>query len=183
MKFSGVMAIFIVVIMVISVIGFVIVSSMPSNRFNYKGYVFSEYDGRWVSYYSGKKISLSYDPRLLEDELINGFVSLSDFNVEKIYVVSDPRENVYLVKREFFNNIGQFLEARLVNACDEDLEVCRDLPIKSCSDVDDDIGVILFEESDNNEVSYVDGCLVIRGRGEGLIRKVDKLVLVLLGIE
>ena len=174
-------SIIIIFLMITSVLGFISLSS-TSTKINYKGLKFKNIDDRWIAIVNNQQISLAFSP----EELPNNptIISLNDLNsAQKIYVTSNPTENTQQAQIEFFNNLMPFLSPILIQACTEDIPQCSEKPLKTCQDATPTTKIILFKESNQTLINYQDNCLTIQGKGQDLIKKIDSLVLYILGLK
>ena len=183
-------SIIIIFLMITSVLGFISLSS-TSTKINYKGLKFKNIDDRWIAIINNQQIinavvfviiSLAFSP----EELPNNptIISLNDLNsAQKIYVTSNPTENTQQAQIEFFNNLMPFLSPILIQACTEDIPQCSEKPLKTCQDATPTTKIILFKESNQTLINYQNNCLTIQGKGQDLIKKIDSLVLYILGLK
>jgi hypothetical protein len=142
----------------------------------YNGLEFStalNYNGWLATTETGQQIILTYSPEFLSEIELDK-VNLKSFNEkEKVYLSINPYETVQVALQDFQANI-QF-QARYVISCYEDNDVCKDLPLKTCDDATETIGIIVFKEAEKDSVSFEEDCLTIQGKD--LLKVTDKLVL------
>lgn len=162
-------------IMITSILGFM--SSSGSEKIKYEGYNFNKINNGWSIYKDNTRIILLNNPNDLEDYEVR--IGLNDLNsAQKIYLSTNPEDNLFLGTLQ--NNIFPFLTQRLVFSCYEDNEKCKDLPLKTCDDADENTKIILIKKSENSDFYYKDNCLVIQGNKEEISKMIDKLTLELL---
>jgi len=172
------LGIFIALIMVSSVLN--ITSSNNQSRVKYKSYSFTKTDNGWLLFKDNTKYLLSFNPVELENvEVPNLNFNQLNF-LEKIYISINPEENTRSTIAEFQRNIR--LTPTLVTSCFIDVTQCSDLPLKTCNDTTSSIGVIIFKESNESEISFNNNCLTISGSIIESTKAVDKLVLKSLGV-
>ncbi len=176
-KYNIFFAVFIISIMVFSVLGFSIKGS-DSSTIKYKDIKFARSDkGFWTARINNKLIYLLNNPKELEDitDLNIDITRLNNF--KKIYLTTDPSEPINNLLTGFSINILPLITTIIRPACFVDINSCKDLPLKDCSNVDSDIGVILIKKSNINKIQYNNNCLVIQGNSEELKKLIDKWVL------
>ena len=129
----------------------------------------------WLAYYSDSSVIITSNPVELNNISLDFSDHLYGIDAlmfeEKVYVSFNPIEDSRQAITDFFNNIDLGYE---VFACFEDNELCTDMPLKTCDDVDDDTGVIVFREAEVDSVTYEGGCMIVEG--EDLLTLTDKLV-------
>lgn len=139
----------------------------------YKDIKFSyTYEG-WKANIDGKNVYLSYSPdELLEIEI--EFIDITQMDqLTKIYYsvnpAQDPQAAIYAFDRYF--DFG----GMQVPACFEDVEGCETMPLKTCEDIDQGIGVIIFEQAEEYGLFMETNCITIQG--PNLLKAVDKVIL------
>ncbi len=144
-----------------------------NNVVEYNGIKFTNIYEGWQAYIDGKYVKIVYPPTELEE--INFLaLDISSINsLNKIYYSVNPQQNVQSALFEF-NNYFNF-PGLAVTACFEDVDGCENLPLKTCDDVDQGIGVIIFNQADQYNLDTEDNCLIIEG--PNLVKAVDKLIL------
>ncbi len=170
---------FIIAIMVLSVLGYSLLSpeDNTSTRIKYNNYVFLKSNEKWVTYIGKATIYLSFSPKDIENITVPD-LTLNDLNsAEKIYLTTSSSENTEELQREFLGNLLPFLTTVLQPSCIEDSKECTNLPIKTCNDATKERKVIYFKESEGQNITYTNNCLVIEGNDIGAIQKIDKLIL------
>lgn len=171
------LAFFIITIMVASVLNSRSINS--ENTIKYKGYKFIKSDQGWLTYINDQPIILNNNPKDLENIQIN--FNLNDLNSnEKIYLSLNPNDNLNLAIAKFSTYIE--LSPRIVPSCYEDNEQCSNSPIKTCKDASSNIGVIIFKKSTSTNIEFKDNCLAFEGNNIELLKYIDKLILIQLGI-
>ena len=169
-------AIFLCVLMISS--GLSIWGGGDNEVIKYNGYKYIKTVEGWKTYKEELQIDLKYNPLELEN-LIGVEVDFS--NYEKVYFVDVFPESAPIIYE--FNKVFGPTINKAIPACSKDLKGCEDLPLKSCSDSSSSIGVVLFEISEESNLSYEDNCLIIRGKDtEKIIKMIDKSALVSYGL-
>ncbi|MAG20179.1 hypothetical protein CL618_01980 [archaeon] len=177
-----IISLFIIFLMISSVLGFISVQSSSVKTIKYKDLKFKNIDDRWVTIISNQQVSLKYSPESLPNNPT--IITLNDLNsAQKIYITNNPQENTQEAQSEFLGNLIPFISPSLVQACSEDIPSCSEKPLKTCQDATSSVKIIQFKQSDNIIVNYQDNCLLIQGNNQDLIKKLDKLVLYILGLK
>ncbi len=160
-----------------------------TESYDYNNFEFKKSGGLWKTevQLDNKLITvpLHYGPR--EIRWIEIYGSLNDtFNMGPIYITFDPttegnKSGVALAAGELSLNLAQGFERTLYAACAKNTTPeCADRPIVDCSNADK--AVIYLLESNETEVQFNQNCVVVRGRGDNLVRAVDRLVLFWYGV-
>ena len=171
------MALIIIFLMVFSVLGFVVVRETEGERIQYKQKTFSKANDKWLTYIDNKPLVISSSPKDLE-QIQTPKVFLNDLNsAQKIYISKNYKETANYMQIELFGNLQQFLNTPLINSCSEENEQCPNIPIKTCKDATTQQKVILFKQSEEQEIFYTENCLIIQGNNQEIIKKIDKLLL------
>jgi len=127
----------------------------------------------WQAYTSDEtRVLITTSPEYLEEDIIT--VDFSEFNsLNKVYYSVDPYDSsLSAALYDFEQNVKILVTTS--TACYEDSEVCEELPIKTCEDASEEVGIILFKEADETEVSFENNCLTIQGKN--LLTLVDTLI-------
>ena len=171
------MALIIIFLMVFSVLGFVVVRETEGERIQYKQKTFSKANDKWLTYIDNKPLVISSSPKDLE-QIQTPKVFLNDLNsAQKIYISKNYKETANYMQIELFGNLQQFLNTPLINSCSEENEQCPNIPIKTCKDATVQQKVILFKQSQEQEIFYTENCLIIQGNNQEITKKIDKLLL------
>ena len=164
-------SLFFVMLVSTSILGLVSNDRAPSQK--YKNMEFKKIDQGWISFYANRQIFIPSDIPSLNDPKIQK-LDLSPLNLkEKIYFSRNPLENNKIAIAQFNSYIA--LSPRKVDACITDIAECADTPLKTCKDATDKVGVIIFQEANETEVSFNDGCLLIQGKD--LLKTTDQFIL------
>ncbi len=170
--FTTLIGTFIVLIMVGSALN---MWKGKENVYEIKNLKFYKTDQGYTARIGNSFITILNDPKGLENITIQetGINKLNSLN--KIYFSIDPtipgiKEAVY----EFRRNIP--LRPIVVEACNVDIKICSELPLKDCKDATDTIGIIVFKKSNESKVIFENNCLKIEGKKE-LTKLVDKIII------
>ena len=140
--------------------------------------------------YGGKKIPVYFrlDPReagniSLEDQSIQQIV-----NSKKIYLTFNPNHQdiaKIIVAAGEVARILSLYNIETITAYTEDSNpVNPDIPLKTCEDVSEDIGIVYVDTGNNTEVIVDQGCVIVNGKtADDTILAADKLGMNLIGIK
>ncbi len=178
------LGVFIIGTMILSIFGYSRGSGASLgnvNYYDYNGYKFIETEQGWLTYINNNPVVFYFGPRDLENFQASVDLRTNNLNyLEKIYLSFNPNENLQLAIQEFTKFIK--FNSNFVIACSEDVTGCENLPIKTCKDSNDKIGVIQFELAEKTEISTKDTCINIKGTQTSIIMLIDKIALTNLGI-
>jgi len=171
--------VFIAIILVGSILGFIWKDQENTDYKDYKGYKFANIDGRWVTQIGDKQAFFDYYPGELENIILP--TSLSDVNTGKVYIAFDPGQDDKNIKYILQKIAITFLDigTRVVLACIKDSPNCPDIPIVDCKNNEVVIQII---KADQSEVIQQDNCIIFKGNIPYLNRRIDELRLNLYGI-
>ena len=176
-KYNLLFALFIISIMVFSVLGYSI-RGTDSNTVKYKDIKFTRNNqGFWTTRINGQLIYLFNNPKELGN-ISKTNIKISKLNnFKKIYLTSDSSESIDTLIAGFKINILPLITTTIRPACFVDINSCKDVPLKNCSNADQDIGIILIKKSNINKIEYTNNCLIIQGNSEELQKIIDKWTL------
>ena len=158
-------------LMVLSVVN---LNSDEEGAIEYNDLKFVASSSGYLAYNSDEEqiIILTNPTELLDLEI--GSISLNSLSsLEKIYISLNPNDDYQNAIYDFSRNIP--LPSQQVLSCYEDHEDCSDLPLKTCEDATETIGIIIFKENNETLLSFDDNCLTIQGKD--LLKVTDKLIL------
>ena len=168
-----ILSIFIIVLMGSSVLSMYGSDDDNVNFEKYNGHDFVFDGATWSTFIGNEIVSIRTNPNDLKNVTINK-LNLNPFNfVQKIYITFDPDTQLNNAVTELFREIE--FPARVHRSCPEDNEFCSELPLITCKDSDDTIGVIYLKYSDNYNAELNDNCLVIEGPNP--VKAVNKFIL------
>ena len=171
-------AIFILLIMIFSAIGFVYTNpDTNQNSLDYKGFKFVlNQNNQYQIDMNGNSFIFDYNPNDLSN------IDIPEFNLEgdKYYILvnySDVDNNLEysLGKLGYTLNL---LGVRPVLACDNEQNCQENLPVKDCNS-----NSFYFKKSNLNKVYLDNKCIVIEGDTTGISKSVDKINLKLINVE
>jgi len=176
MKTKVLLAIFIAIIMVSSILGIISYSSddVTVSTLDYHGKSFSLINGKFFLEVNGNNYVFDNSPYDLED-------LDADFSLEsdKYYLLFNPSErdnNIdYFMQKLYLTLSYQGINVQL--ACDREEGCDPSLPIKSCDDYS-----FYLKKSENTKIYKENNCVVLEGDNVGLNMAVDKVNLVMLNV-
>lgn len=166
--------IFIVLLMVSSVIGFVAFSGQGENKikadYEYNGFNFFKINNGWITKINSGDIYFDYLPSEVKDISYDNS-KLSTQN--KVYVAYGPsKDNIDFVLSKVDSNI-RLLGYSTNLACIKE-ENCPDIPVVNCQEKDN---IILLRINEKNNIYRDNGCIVIEGEDIiGLAKATDKFI-------
>lgn len=158
------------------------------DTYTYKGHEFANADGIWYTdirqgntIYS---VGFHYDPLSVRDIDIQGKLSESFLKSEVYYVTFDPtKENLgytALASAELQLSMARAMRLPLKAACTTNHTQCKGVPIITCTNTDKP--VFYINEAEETKVLFNKNCITIEGKGEELIKAVDRLLYFWYGI-
>ncbi|MBT3985341.1 hypothetical protein HOD38_01310 [archaeon] len=169
--YTYLVGIFIIMLMVLSVVN---LNSDEPEQVEYNGLTFVATESGFLAYTEeGEQVVVLSNPEELKELEIEEISLGSLTSLSKMYISLNPEDNYRNAVYDFYNNIE--LSTWTTEACYEDNELCSTLPIKTCEDATESIGVIIFKEDNETILSLDDNCLTIQGKD--LLKVTDKLIL------
>ncbi len=167
--------IFIAIILVSSILGFIWKDQGSADIKEYKGYKFTKINNKWITEINGKQIFFDYYP----EELENIIVPPLKRDVGKIYVAFDPEQRDINIDYILQKTIDSLSNAGIkpVFACIKDSPECPDIPIIKCENNDLVIQILKTEEA---KIFKQNNCIILEGDIVYLNKATDKLKLNLL---
>jgi hypothetical protein len=150
-----ILGIFLVLIMVISTLGYSLMSNEESNNLKKteKGLKFIKQNGLWNTIIDGRAVSFQYLPSELSEVVIQGQIGLLQYSGKPLYFTAlDSGARQVII----------FLEPyvlRYQETCVQGSSCSGDLPIKDCSN---NI-IIPIIEADKTEVYINESCVYLKG--------------------
>ena len=152
----------------------------------YGGYEFTPHQGRgWQATVNGAPLLLRYSP--FEVESLYQEVDMTPlhtlFEANKIYVSIAPEDSVRIPLQELYTHLKITLPSVFL-ACTQDGQDCAELPLKTCADAGEGVGVLILKEGTEEGISLEEEehCVTLTGREQELTFFVDKLLLSLYGL-
>jgi hypothetical protein len=143
------------------------------NKVEYKGLTFVQTDSGWMAYANDEdKIILANNPLELNESFEK--VSYSFKMLGKVYLSISPYDNVRGAVQELERNGFLSQQQRVVMACYEDSEACKEMPLKTCEDAAESVGVMVLKEANETSVTLEGNCLTVEGKN--LLNIVDKFI-------
>jgi hypothetical protein len=181
---TGFIGLFIIGTMVFSIFGYSNTQhsrSGESNFYDYNGHKFIQTQQGWLTYIEENPVSFYFGPRELE--YFNPEIDFKRNNLnylDKIYLSLHPNESLHPAAQEFtrFINFG----TNYVTSCSEDGQGCENLPIRTCENATDNIGVIEFKFSNETKITTKNTCIKVEGSQQSIVMLTNKIALTELGI-
>ena len=154
------LGLFIIAIMVFSSLYYGL-SDDTQKKVKYQGYNFIESSSGWMTYVNNEqKLLILSDPSMLNESFVEvNFNSMKGNS--KIYVSYNPYDNANSALYDL--DRSGLLTMQVYVACYEDNEQCSELPIKTCEDATNGVGVIVLKQANETRVSLNNNCLTIEG--------------------
>ncbi len=151
----------------------------------YNGFEFRNVSGSWNTKIQRNNtdwvynIPLRYGPRDLETIPINAYPKVFS-NYTSIFVTFDPTERelgyTALAAAELTINMAQVLDITPVAACiKNETNACLTRPIVECNSTQ--LPTIFIKISEEPKVTIKDNCITVEGKGESLMKAIDRLLL------
>ena len=173
------LVIFIVVIMMSSVIGFIYSPKdnavLNSNSIDYKGFNFEQTaDNRFTTTFNGNQVIFDYSPTSLES------INLPIFQItqNKVYLIFNPGERDSSLDYSM-SKLAYTLQVngiKSVLACSKEENCPGELPIKDCNNE-----AFYFKKSNLTNIYKDSKCVIIEGSNVNISKYVDKIGLILIG--
>lgn len=170
-------ALFIIIIMVSSVLGYIEMRTDEESKYSYNGFKFAKQNDKFVTTINNKDYVFDYFPT----DIQNISIKTNNFNSQKVYLVfnaSERDQNLeYVLSKVSYtlNSLGY----SIVFACAEEKD-CPDIPIVKCAEEKD---AVLFKKNNSTEKIYtINKCNVIEGDAIGLVKASDRFNYHILGV-
>lgn len=161
-------------IILIMVGGAINMDSDSAESYDYNGIKFVKINEGWLANLdAGKQVFVLNSPAELKNMTLPKISFYGLNTMQKVYISYNPEERVRTALSQFTKGIP--LMPRLVPACTVDVPLCADVPIRTCKDATETVGVIEFRQANETTVEFKNNCLLIQG--EDLTKIVDKLIL------
>ena len=152
------------------------------NGYMYRGFVFLYMDGLWHTQWQRGEVMFNthfhYSPIDVVDVPIIGGLD-PDLDASKFYVTFDPLEdNISLIAvaaSEMGLSLVKVMGVKIIPACyKNETAACSDRPIITCDNTEE--GVIFIRSAKYTNVIMEDNCIIIQGKGDDLLKAVDKFL-------
>ncbi len=180
-----ILPIFLGLIMVMSIFGFIIGRNAKDNQSvldgskTFGGYTFQRANAGWVTTLDGREAIFRYLPDELSDMDISSVPS-DALKKPKIYLSRDPRQSYGLAERDIYYNLKPATNLQL--ACSIDSEECKNAPLKTCKDADATTAIVLFTLKSKPGITFENNCVSVSGDAIYITKIVDKLLYAYFGI-
>ena len=178
-KSNLILVVFIVLIMISSVIGFIYSpqdnQTLNQNSISYKGFNFEQTtDNRYVVKINENQVIFDNNPNSLENIILPNIQITQD----KIYLIFNPEEKDsnldYSIAKLYYTL--QIKDIRPVLACSKEENCPNEFPIKDCSNE-----AFYFKKSNITNIYKDSNCIVLQGDNVNINKYVDKIDLALIG--
>ena len=167
-----IIGILLVFLMVFSTVGYAFYYTREgdeeSNEETYNGLKFINNGNLWLVNIEGYDFSFMFHPKDIENVSINMTHNINNYTNKPLYFVNNSG-GINEISRNLYNFIP-----RMQEVCYGECE--KDLPVKNCTD-----NLIIFQESEYDEINQKDNCIFIRSKGEQ-IKVSDAFLYRILGI-
>jgi hypothetical protein len=180
---KNIMTIFIVVLMVGSVIGYMF-GRGSEESFDYNGYKFLRRGNKYILKVDKTEFGFDYFPSSVVDINISTEILNKFSNKVEIDTISDNnskfREGIAVAQydmEQYLNTKGTYLVKGLTT------ENNYGMPVITCEDATIKVPVIYFKESNQTKVQVNKGCIILEAEEESdFIRIKDRIIYGLLGV-
>lgn len=130
-------------------------------------------------------VGFHYDPDSVRDIQIQGKINQDFVDSDVYYVTFNPTKEdlkyTALASAELQLSMARAMKLPLKAACTTEHEQCKNIPIITCENTDKP--VFFVDETDGEPSIIFDGnCISITGKGEELVRAVDRLLFFWYGV-
>lgn len=153
-------AIFIAMIMILSVVGFIV---SDQEKFSYGKYSFTQKNNQWTARISGKDLSFYYLPQDVESIEVEQQIRDAILNSKMVYITYSANEtqleDVATAQFSLGESLGQlniFSASGLTEAQSGILQV-------TCSNATQFVPVIMIQKDSNNSITLNNNCIILRG--------------------
>ncbi len=159
--------------------------------YEYNGFTFTEHGGTWQTkgYRGGYEfsINLRHGPKELENISVEGNIPQFRDSGDFFYITLDPREEhhdryVTMSMAELAPNLVLHFQKDLQSACIVDHPACEkeSAPVKTCEDTE--IPMIYLKREPGAKIEISDGCAIIQGKGNEMVKAADRFMYGMYGI-
>ncbi len=154
----------------------------------YNGFVFIYQDNLWHTKWQRGDVLYNahfhYGPLDVIDVPVIGYLN-PDLDTSKFYITFDPLEkNISLIglgSAELGLSLVKVMGVKITPACYRNVtKACYTRPIITCDNTEE--GVIFIKSDEITKVTLDDNCITIQGKGDNLLKSVDKVLFNLYGI-
>jgi hypothetical protein len=164
-----------IVIMMGSTFGIIVNSfgtKTNTEKIKYNGYEFVYENELWTTTIGNYKFIFKYNPTQVEKSDTE-LRYLNSYSGTPVYISSED----YVSEVEIYRNLGNVVE-RFQEACLNETNCQKDLPIKDCSN-----NFIIIKKANESNIYQNNNCVFIEGREENLTQITDEFLFKILNIE
>ena len=171
-------SIFIVVIMSLSIIGFLIGGMGSEQKLKYNDITFTRRGNEWFILFNNRQLAFDYFPEQVEDinisqEIIN---KLNTLEIDTTYDANNSfAEGIALSQYKFQQNLGAITNIYVRQGLTSNNTF--NLPIITCDNATDFVPIIYFKQSNETKVYSENSCIIVEADSEiGFLRAKDRLL-------
>jgi hypothetical protein len=153
----------------------------------YNGFKFQRSAGLWwTEWVRGQdmyRIPFHFSP--IESENVSVYGDLANFTLDNVSITFNPKDQglqyVALGASELSISLAKVFSILPQSACTEpEVGVCPPKPVITCTTTNN--SVILLQVANETAIRLENGCIILQGEGQELVRAVDKFLYLLYGI-
>lgn len=179
------------VLIIAAIFAFFIQTRENENELTYNNFEFINVGSFWQTKWERDGqlyvIDFRYNPEQVEDVPIEGTTDIR-FQLESVYLTIDPseerdRDTAYLAIAavELGRKLVTPFERQIITACTVNETIaCWDRPIVTCDNTNKT--VIYLKQANETKIILDGNCVTIQGKGQEIVRAVDKALFQWLGI-
>ena len=181
---NAVMALFIVLIMTSSILGFVW-TNITTDNYTYKGHKFKLQGDSFTLTINGQKINTNYLPTEIEHIQVSEEVKTKIKGAPMFYLSFNPEsENIEYIDRTRFELTNEIQKTNIYAISGKTINsTSYNLPIITCENATAYVPVILLKDSNTTEFSLKDDCIIAESSSkEGFIALKDIIIYTIFNI-
>lgn len=172
------MALFIAVVMVSSIGGYVIVDSSSSSAFEYNGYEFEREENGYSTEVKGVRVMFHYLPADIDHIEVSGKQTRLIRNAGGLRMTSDVnstlQQAISLFEFEIENHFARLGKLATHGFTEEN---SNNLTVITCGDANQENPVIYIKEGESTSVDTEDACIIVTAKNQYDVIKVKDAIL------
>lgn len=177
-------SIFIALIMITSIAGFLIGSNQDKITFKYNNFRFNFKDNMYYTKIDGEVMSFQFSPTDVEDIELSEDASkkLKESGVRMLTFNPDNEE------RQIVDNLRLYISDRIpmtFSAVTYLSDYYPSLKVVTCDNITKEVGVIYIDNSfnyTNNTIDFLQDCIIMKGSGQSLFQLADRIIYAYYGV-
>ncbi len=158
-----------------------------ANTIYYNNFKFVRSDGMWVTDVKFRnnvyQIPFRFFPAEVEN--VTEIGELKIFPLDTGYITFNPDDPelkyVALAAAELSINLANVLGSEFYSACTKEWQdVCPPKPVVTCNSTNS--SVFYIKVANSTAIEFKDNCIILQGKGFGLVKAVDKVLYMMYGI-